>query len=98
MTSIVCALQLLLVILILRRPEWAVGGLSDRHRRAPGRVLMSRVSWIRVGYADVADEQQRIAPQGLEQGARRVSSTARGVRDSERLINRRCDWLGAAHR
>lgn len=28
MTSIVCALQLLLVILMLRRPEWAVGGLS----------------------------------------------------------------------
>lgn len=28
MTVIVCALQLLLVILMLRRPEWAVGGLS----------------------------------------------------------------------
>lgn len=27
MTILVCALQLLLVILILRRPEWAVGGL-----------------------------------------------------------------------
>jgi hypothetical protein len=28
MTILVCALQLLLVILILRRPEWAVGGLA----------------------------------------------------------------------
>lgn len=28
MTLLVCALQLLLVILLLRRPEWAVGGLA----------------------------------------------------------------------
>jgi hypothetical protein len=28
MTTIVCVLQLLLMILILRRPEWAVGGLA----------------------------------------------------------------------
>src|SRR5687767_2207046 len=50
--------------------------LPYAHHRVRART---RPAGIRVGYAYVADRQQRIASQGLEQGTRRFFHTTLGI-------------------